>query len=382
MYTFLSNNYADLIARCKAKVSQRSSRAATAEQLTHGLPLFLNQLIGTLEAEEKGRADESLRISGPSGGGNGANVSVMGASATAHGRELLQLGYSVDQVVHDYRDMCQAITDLAVERGVPFSVDQFRTLNRCLDNAIADAVTEFSAQRDATISLKQSADENERRGILAHELRNHLHTATLAYQALETGSVAVGGSTGNLLKRSLVSMTGLVSDSLAEVRASAHAIEEDDPAFSLAGFIADGAGAASLDAASRGCRLTITAVDPLLVIGGDRDRLLAALVNLLQNALKFTRSHTEVTLSAYAVGERIHIDVSDNCGGLPKGSAKYLFSPFAQRSDDRRGLGLGLSIARESVEADAGVLSVKDLPGKGCVFTISLPGRSPAGAPL
>jgi hypothetical protein len=69
MYTFLSNNYADLIARCKAKVSQRSSRAATAEQLTHGLPLFLNQLIGTLEAEEKGRADESLRISGPSGGG-------------------------------------------------------------------------------------------------------------------------------------------------------------------------------------------------------------------------------------------------------------------------------------------------------------------------
>ena len=50
------------------------------------------------------------------------------------------LGYTADQVVHDYGDLCQAITDLAFERDAPFAVDEFRTLNRCLDNAIADAV--------------------------------------------------------------------------------------------------------------------------------------------------------------------------------------------------------------------------------------------------
>lgn len=374
MYRFLSNNYAELVARCTAKVAQRPRRAATPEQLANGIPLFLRQLINTLEAEDEGRMAESLRLSGASGGGDSTKLSVMGASATAHGKELLELGYSVDQVVHDYGDICQAITDLAVERDAPFSVNEFRTLNRCLDNAIADAVTEFSARRDTTLGLKQSADENQRRGVLVHELRNHLQTATLAFRALETGRVATGGFTAELLKRSLVSMARLLGSSLAEVRVTAHA-SGDDAAFSLAGFIADAAKVASLDAASRGCRLTVPTVDPLLAIAGDREQLLAALVNLLQNALKFTHPRTEVTLNAYAVGDRVSIDVSDHCGGLPKGSAEKLFSPFTQRSDDKSGLGLGLSIARQSVEADGGELSVQDVPGTGCVFTMSLPRR-------
>ena len=75
----------------------------------------------------------------------------MGVTATAHGKDLLTLGYSVDQVVHDYGDLCQAITDLAFERDAPFAIDEFRTLNRCLDNAIADAVTEFSFQRESNL---------------------------------------------------------------------------------------------------------------------------------------------------------------------------------------------------------------------------------------
>ena len=74
----------------------------------------------------------------------------MGVTATAHGKDLLTLGYSVDQVVHDYGDLCQAITDLAFERDAPFATSEFRTLNRCLDNAIADAVTEFSFQRESS----------------------------------------------------------------------------------------------------------------------------------------------------------------------------------------------------------------------------------------
>jgi signal transduction histidine kinase len=52
-----------------------------------------------------------------------------------------------------------------------------------------------------------------------------------------------------------------------------------------------------------------------------------------------------------------------------------MFKPFEQGFDDKRGLGLGLSIARRSVEADHGRLTVQDLPGKGCVLTISMPLR-------
>jgi hypothetical protein len=150
MHKFLSNNRDELIARCTAKVAQRPKRAATAKQLANGIPLFLQQLTKTLEAEEQGNVAEGVRISGPAGGDITA-LSEIGVSAAAHGKELLNLGYTFDQVVHDYGDLCQAITDLAVERDAPFSVDEFRTLNRCLDNAIADAVTEFAAQRDATV---------------------------------------------------------------------------------------------------------------------------------------------------------------------------------------------------------------------------------------
>ena len=61
-----------------------------------------------------------------------------------HGRELRLQGFTVSQVVHDYGDVCQSITDLAMERDAPISVDDFRTLNRCLDDAIASAVTEYA----------------------------------------------------------------------------------------------------------------------------------------------------------------------------------------------------------------------------------------------
>jgi signal transduction histidine kinase len=130
---------------------------------------------------------------------------------------------------------------------------------------------------------------------------------------------------------------------------------------------------AELTALVRGCTLTVATVDPSLAISGDRDQLYAAVINLLQNAFKFTHNHTEVTLEAYALSDRILIDVSDQCGGLPPGNAEKMFAPFMQNGMDRSGLGLGLSIARRNVEANAGVLSVRDVPGTGCVFTITLP---------
>ncbi len=98
-------------------------------------------------------------------------------------------------------------------------------------------------------------------------------------------------------------------------------------------------------------------------------------MNLLQNAFKFTHAHTEVTLNAYGAGDRVSIDVEDRCGGLPIGFAERMFRPFTQGDPDRSGLGLGLSIARRNVEADGGSLTVRDVPGRGCVFTISLPRR-------
>lgn len=375
MHQFLLNNRGELISRCKAKVAQRPLRAATPAQLANGIPIFLDQLIRTLIAEENGETGESLKISGAAGG-DAAALSEMGVSAAAHGKELMGLGFSVDQVVHDYGDLCQAITDLAVERDAPFSVDEFRTLNRCLDNAIADAVTEFGVWRDTGVALQQSVDENERLGALVHELRNYLHTATLAFAALESGKLPVGGSTGGVLKRSLASLGDLLTVSLSHVRVTAETPRAR--AFSLEMFVEEAKNAASLDAAAKGCVFSVDDVDAALAISGNRDRLLAAVVNLLQNAFKFTHAHSEVALAAFAEGDHIVVEVRDHCGGLPPGAVERMFSPFVQVGDNKSGLGLGLSIARRDVEADEGTLAVKDVPGTGCVFTIKLP-RRPLG---
>ena len=370
MYTFLLNNRAELIERCKAKVALRPMLTVSADQLASGVPLFLVQLTNTLRAEQEGQKGESLKISGASGG-DSQGLSEIGVSAAAHGKALLGLGFTVDEVVHEYGDLCQAITDLAVERDAPFSTDEFRTLNRCLDNAIADAVAGFAQNRDVTIAGQSSVDENQRLGFLVHELRNYLQTATLAFTALESGKLAIGGSTAALVKRSLTSMADLLTESISAVRLSAAHLQNET--FAVVALIADATLTASLHAHASSSTFTMSVVDPLLMVTGSRLHLTAALVNILQNAFKFTQPQTEILLTTRSLEHRVLIEVQDHCGGLPAGAAENLFRPFKQLDTDRSGLGLGLSIARRSVEADGGTLSVKDIPGTGCIFTIDLP---------
>jgi hypothetical protein len=369
MHQFLINNRLNLIDRCKHKMAQRPHLASTSDPLRHGIPLFLDQLTRTLAAEEEGQASKSLEISGAAGGAS-STLSEIGVSATAHGRELFERGFSVDQVVHDYGDLCQSITDLAFERDAAFPVRQFRALNRCLDNAIAVAVTEFTRLRDLKLAQKQAADTNEQLGFLVHELRNAAGTAMLAFQTIELGQSSVSGSTGAVLKRSLLALSGLLGRALDDVRRNA---QSEPQVFDLAALIDDAKTTAQLDALASRCKFSVQVVEPGLAIRGNRQLLLAAIGNLLQNAFKFTHDHTEVTLKAFASARHVRIEVADHCGGLPKGSAEEMFTPFRQRSVDRSGLGLGVTIARQNVEADAGTLSVRDVPGEGCVFTIRMP---------
>jgi signal transduction histidine kinase len=370
LHKFLTANKADLIERCRIKVANRLAPKVADKELAHGIPRFLDQLIKTLEVEQTSEPMRSRKVSGPAGGG--AAVSEIAATAALHGRELSEQGFTVDQVVHDYGDLCQAIADLAFERGVPIQVDEFRTLNRCLDNGIADAVTEYAFQRNSLVESKSVKALNERLGFLAHELRNLLHTATLAVMAVKAGNVGATGVTGALLDRSLIGMRNLIDRSLADVRITA-GMPPRARLISLADFVADVRISASLEAHDRQCEFTVGPVDAELALDVDREMLFSAVGNLLQNAFKFTQRHTEVSLNAYAAADRIRIDVEDHCGGLPQGAAEDVFLPFKQSGEDRSGLGLGLAICRRSVEANNGALSVRDVAGSGCVFTIELP---------
>jgi hypothetical protein len=223
MYEFLTNNRAELAQRCREKVAQRPGRSASSIQLQNGIPMFLDQLIRTLALEQTPNPGASRAISGPAGGT--ATLSEVGASAAKHGKDLLEMGFSVDEVVHDYGDLCQAITDLAVERDAPFQIDEFRTLNRCLDNAIADAVNEFSYQKELATSDRVAIEANERADAFANELRNVLGTAALAFAAAKAGQLSLSGATGTILERSLHALAKLIEESLLDARSVAdHAI--------------------------------------------------------------------------------------------------------------------------------------------------------------
>jgi signal transduction histidine kinase len=370
LHEFLTENRGELIERCRNKVAKRVAPESLGEELEHGITIFLDQIIKTLKVEETKHPMESRRVSGPSGGVE-AVLSEMGDSAKQHGRELLQHGFTIDQVVHDYGDLCQSATDLAVELNAPITNDEFRTLNRCLDNAIAVAATEFSAQRDNIFADKE-VHANERLGFFAHELRNHLNSAMLALTAIRAGSVGMTGATGAVLDRSLVALCSLIDRSLAEARMTA-GLPVRNRLFSVADFIAEVKLSALLEAQVNRCTLTVSYVDSKLAVDADRELLLSAVGNLLQNAFKFTRPFTEVTLKVYAVADRVLIEVEDKCGGLPAGDTKKMFLPFTQGSVNRTGAGLGLSISRRSVEASKGTLSARDVAGTGCVFTIDLP---------
>lgn len=371
MHLFLAENRAALERRCREKVGKRPQRFSTEIQLREGIPIFLDQLTRTLKAEEAGKMAQSLAISGPADG-EALATSELADSATMHGWQLLALGYSVGQVVHDYGDLCQAISDLAVAQGEQFSVEEFRTLNRCLDNGIAEAVTEFTQRRDVLIANEQALALNQRIGRFAHELRNHLGTASLAVTALKQGGMGLSGATGAVLDRSLVGLRTLIDRSLAQVRVEA-GLSLQRSVFSLNHFISELRYLASLEADLTRCTLIVEAVAPLLQIDADKDLLLSAAGNLLQNAFKFAAPNGTVVLRAYASGEHIKIEVEDNGAGLSPQAADDMFLPFTQGGANKAGRGLGLSIARRSVEANGGTLSVESVPGHGCVFIIDLP---------
>ena len=357
---FIQSNRSELITRCRMRVARRRAPRPTPFELEHGVPIFIDQLIGMLPG--------AAAIDGAASGYK------MEHTAAQHGDELLRHEFPIDQVVHDYGDLFQAITDLAAEQGTPITTPEFSALNRRLDEAIAAAVGEWSRGREVDLGIHHASATNERLGMLGHEMRNQLNTAILALAAIKGGGVGFGGATAAALDRSLLGMRNLIDKSLAEVRlqAAESAPLKREP-IEVASFLHDIQVAAALEASSMKRELTVLPVEAGLMIEADRQLLAAAVANLLQNAFKFTRDAGQVLLRARAVDDRVLIEIEDECGGLPPGAAEIIFRPFKQATGDRRGVGLGLAISRKSVESDGGKLSVRDIPGHGCIFTIDMP---------
>ncbi len=209
LHEFVSANRAELIRRCRSKVGGRSSPPVTPLELEHGVPRFLEQLVDALRHEEAN--PESL---------SGEKLALVESTRTAHsdGGELFDQGYSACEVVHAYGDVCQVITQLAIEMNAPVTLREFRTFNRLLDNAIADAVSSFILHSETPAKGDGAHALHQHLGSVAEEQRKLLDAALVALDAVKYGNVGLKGATGNILEDSLKKLRVLIDKSLPEVR--------------------------------------------------------------------------------------------------------------------------------------------------------------------
>lgn len=194
---FVVAHKASIISRCQEKVASRSSSGPSLTSIDHGVPMFLDQLV-----------EELLIGLSPS-----ADIS---KTAAEHGHDLLIQGLTPSQVVHDYGDVCQTITEMAIETQAPISSDDFRMLNRCLDDAIASAITQYGSERDAS-AKSQANHEGDRVRVLGDAMRASVLAARVAFEAVQSGKVGCNGSTGSVLERSLKAIEDLNEHLQAEV---------------------------------------------------------------------------------------------------------------------------------------------------------------------
>jgi signal transduction histidine kinase len=331
-----------------------------AVELINHLPKFLDEVIAAL------RTEAGLR----------SNLACPAQSETAagHGEQRLRLGFSLDAVVREYGALRDAIVATALEVGGPITFAELQCVFSSTITGIARAVSEYARQRDA----EQQRLHNEHVAFIAHELRNPLGSAMTAYDVLwQQGVIPPDSRSGGALGRGLQTMRELVDQALNGAR-TASGIELRREPIRISELLAEAELAATTDAEGRDITLE-TRIEHDITIDADRRLLRSALSNIVRNAVKYTGHATRVEIRSHVDGKRAVIEIEDHCGGLPPGKVEAAFAPFVRLTDREPGFGLGLAIAKQSVDAHAGTLRVQNLPGKGCIFVLELPIEVPTG---
>jgi len=358
-HEFLAQHRDEILRRSRCRLLEEVVLRPTEDELSRGLPLFLGQLIESLRRYNGAMPDGALEI---------------GESARQFGRDLSRLGLTVTQLVHGYGAVSEAATSLAQERGAAIDPEEHQVLNAVLDLAIAQAVDGYQRERDQGTSTREA----EHPGSRAHELRTALAAACVSFRTLKKWGAGCAGRIGDRLEQSLERMRGLIDRALAEARLQAPVTPrmEEIPLVDLIDQII---ATAVLGAESRHLTLAAT-IDPDLSLCGDRQLLLSALANLLEDAVTATRPGGHVQMRGYARGEMVVVEIEDECGDLAPGATEDILLALTQGGADRSGTRPGLPIARQAVSLHGGTVSARTTPHKGCVVIVEIPRVGARGA--
>ena len=177
-------------------------------------------------------------------------------------------------------------------------------------------------------------------------------------------------------------MSKIVQDLLTLSRFDAGSIEFEFTRFSFEKSVRDVYSAMRIEAQKHKHEFTLEFLTPVPEIRGDRGRIEQVLINMVSNAIKYTRDGGKVKITAGAKDGKVWCSVRDNGIGIPKQDVDRVFDRFYRvdkaRSRESGGTGLGLSIANEIVSRHNGNIQLESKAGRGTVITVTLPVEGPA----
>jgi signal transduction histidine kinase len=299
----------------------------------------------------------------------GVPVTRRDSAAASHGVERLAIGFRIDRVVQEYALIADLILELAETDGLEPTSDEVRLLLGNVGDGAAIAATEFVRRRESDLLEREA----EHASFLAHELRNSLSSARFAFELLHRRAFADPAPLVAIVDGCLRQAGARIDDALAGARVRGGVIS---PVKIFPRLMLDEI-AAHLQPQAQARQIVISSDGPHdLTAHADARLLRSALENLASNGVKFSRIGGSVALRVQVRGESLVFEVADSCGGIDEGTLDRLFRPFVQAGEERSGFGLGLAIARECAEAQGGSLTLANVAGRGCVFTLALPLRA------
>ena len=268
--------------------------------------------------------------------------------------------FDVDGLVRDLILLRQAIAD-GVEEAAQTAVAA------AVEVAIAESVRSYVEARDQATRHAQA----QHGAFVSHELRNPLTTAlVITSQLRRTNGTGPAGPRLVLLERSLLRLRHLIDGALAAERDEGPEPQVQRTDLSLGELVDEALAPAHTQAQERGLELVVQ-IDPDLALHVDRALSVAALQNMVENALRFT-DEGRVEVTSEDRREEVALHVHDSCKGVGKAELAIIFEPFRRTHDGRAVPGYGLAVARRAIEAQGGAVGAESSPNQGCHFWLTL----------
>ena len=261
---------------------------------------------------------------------------------------------------------------------------ELQRLNANLEQQVEEAQAlseDLSHANDALEHARKTAERLSRAceevlAAVAHDLRNPLNLVSVTTQLLMEPDLAPERrkSIFAINVRAVQRMNRLIGDLLDVVRMEAGCLSLNFGSCDIADVLVETMESFQPRATEQGLSLALSPEPPSAIVQADKERLLQMIDNLVGNALKFTPRGGCVSVGGYVEPDEVRVTVADTGPGIPEEQRERLFDRFWQaRGSDRRGLGLGLHIAKSIAEAHGGRLWVESTIGSGSTFHFAMP---------